>query len=130
MYCCVNECCSCVREWGTDSFVANWVLNIGLLFNRVSTTDDDILHFWHTNESLYQKLSQVEKLYLAMSESLLPVENVFSITGLICNSRPAHILLKTFTVYCLYMTMLNWLMSLSDPEVSEDTNDEAMSDDL
>ena len=57
-----------------------------LFFNRVSTTDD-VLEFWHINELVYPTLSQVAQLYLAMSASSIPVESMFSITGLICNSR-------------------------------------------
>ena len=53
----------------------------------LSMEDDDILHFWQLNESLYPTLSQLAQLYLAMSASSVPVESMFSITGLICNSR-------------------------------------------
>jgi hAT family C-terminal dimerisation region len=57
--------------------------NVRLFFIRVSTTDD-VLMFWHINEFVYPTLSQ---LYLAMSASSIPVESMFSIAGLICNSR-------------------------------------------
>jgi len=53
----------------------------------MTADDDDILHFWKRNESLYPTLSKVAQLYLAMSASSVPVESMFSITGLICNSR-------------------------------------------
>ena len=57
--------------------MANRELHIGVFFNRVSTTDDDIIHFWQPNESVYPTPSQVAQLYLAMSASSVPVESVF-----------------------------------------------------
>jgi len=58
------------------------------MFNcRDCVADDDILQFWQDNVRQYPVLSQVAKLYLAMSASSVPVEAMFSTTGLIANSK-------------------------------------------
>jgi hypothetical protein len=58
------------------------------LTSRNSEIDDDeILDFWSKQTAQYPILSQVAELYLAMSASSVPVESMFSTTGLICNNK-------------------------------------------
>jgi hypothetical protein len=58
------------------------------LTSRNSEIDDDeILGFWSKKADQYPILSQVAQLYLAMSASSVPVESMFSTTGLVCNNK-------------------------------------------
>jgi len=53
---------------------------IGVFFNIVSATGDDVLHFWQMNEpvSVYPTLSQAAQLYLKISASSMPLESTFA----------------------------------------------------
>jgi len=42
---------------------------------------------WKENGSSYAILSQLASLFLGMSASSVPVESMFFVTGLICNSK-------------------------------------------
>jgi len=50
---------------------------------------DDLLDFWRNNEQLgiYPHLCQLAKLHLSTSAASVPVECLFSTTGLIANSK-------------------------------------------
>lgn len=51
-------------------------------------SDDDVLQFWAKSGRLqYPVLSQIAAIYLSMSSSSVPVECMFSTTGLILNSK-------------------------------------------
>ena len=62
--------------------VAHYLTSMSPLIN-----DDDILGFRSKNCHQYPTLSQVAQLYLAMSSSSVPVESMFSTTGLVCNNK-------------------------------------------
>ena len=48
---------------------------------------EDALLFWRTHAAKYPKLSKVAREFLSISCSSVPVESMFSTTGLIMNSR-------------------------------------------
>jgi hypothetical protein len=48
---------------------------------------DNPLSFWQDNAINYPMLQQLAELFLGMSAGSVPVECLFSITGLICNGR-------------------------------------------
>jgi len=54
---------------------------------RCSSADDDVLPFWQHSADCYPVMSQLANIYLGMSASSVPVESMFSTTGLICNSK-------------------------------------------
>ena len=54
----------------------------------VMESDDDVLQFWaKAGRHQLPVLSQVAAVYLSMSSSSVPVECMFSTTGLIMNSK-------------------------------------------
>ena len=53
----------------------------------VSEVDDDIIEFWHDKATTFPILAQLALIYLPMSSTSVPVEQMFSTTGLICNSK-------------------------------------------
>ena len=52
-----------------------------------SVADEDVLQFWQDDVRQYPVLSQVATLFLTMSTLSVPVEAMFSTTGLIANSK-------------------------------------------
>ena len=59
------------------------------LTSQAKLGDDDILNFWRKNSAvgMYPLLCQLAELHLSASSSSVPVECMFSITGLIANSK-------------------------------------------
>jgi len=66
-----------------ESYLAYNVCDPGLL----SKYSQNPLLFWKENGSSYAILSQLASLFLGMSAGSVPVESIFSVTELICNSR-------------------------------------------
>lgn len=54
---------------------------------RSSHVIGDVLDFWNQNQFVYPLLSQLAQLYLSMSASSVPVESMFSTSGLIVNGK-------------------------------------------
>lgn len=57
------------------------------LTSPVPSPSYNILSFWKQNEKLFLILSQLARVHLSASSTSVPVESMFSITGLIANSR-------------------------------------------
>lgn len=70
----------------TPSDVAMEVTNY-LTMRCAGAVYDDTLNFWQRHASTFPTLSQLAKLYLAMSSASVPVESMFSTTGLILNGK-------------------------------------------
>lgn len=70
----------------TPSDVALEVTNY-LTMRCASPVCDDTLDFWKRNTGTFPTLSQLAELYLSMSSASVPVENMFSTTGLILNGK-------------------------------------------
>ena len=68
---------------------------------RASVADNDVVQFWQNIVRQYPVLSQVAKLYLAMSVSSVPVEAMFSTTGLIANSKRCMISAVKLHHHCI-----------------------------
>lgn len=52
---------------------------------------DSVLKFWQCNALLFPHLSQLAHIHLSASSTSVPVESMFSITGLIVNSRRSRL---------------------------------------
>jgi hypothetical protein len=59
-----------------------------LSYKPQDTDMDDALQFWRTHPE-FKFLLPVARYYLSLSASSVPVESMFSITGLILNSKRA-----------------------------------------
>ena len=70
----------------TSSDVALEVTNY-LTMRRAGAAGTDPLEFWQQHSATFPVLSQLANLYLAMSAASVPVESMFSNTGLILNSK-------------------------------------------
>lgn len=70
----------------TPSDVAMEVTNY-LTMRRASVAGTDPLEFWQRHSSTFPVISQLANLYLSMSAASVPVESMFSTTGLILNSK-------------------------------------------
>ena len=53
--------------------------------------EDSPLRFWQCHEQSFPLLSKVAEVYLSMSASSVPVECMFSTTGLISNGKRSSI---------------------------------------
>jgi hypothetical protein len=60
---------------------------------RLSTEKLCPLLFWKRNEYIYKRISTLARVYLTSNASSMPVESLFSITGLIKNARRSPIAL-------------------------------------
>lgn len=58
-----------------------------LTYKPTDTEADDGLLFWQNHRSDYPTLTKVACYYLSVSASSVPVESMFSITGLILNNK-------------------------------------------
>ena len=61
------------------------------LSNLIAKYSDNPLMFWADNAANYPVLQQLASLFLGMSAGSVPVECLFSITGLISSSRRSSI---------------------------------------
>jgi hypothetical protein len=60
----------------------------------IALTDDENMSavlFWKRHCDAYPFLSEIAKIYLTLSSSSVPVDSMFSVTGLIKNSRRSSI---------------------------------------
>ncbi len=76
---------SCAADAAPSSDVAVEVTNY--LTMRHTKIVSNPLSFWCENQKTFPFLSQLAKLYMAASSSSVPVECMFSTTGLICNGK-------------------------------------------
>lgn len=53
--------------------------------------EDRPLQFWQQHERAFPMLSKVAQVYLGMSASSVPVESMFSTTGIIANGKRSSI---------------------------------------
>ena len=53
--------------------------------------DVDLLQWWKTNETRFKSASRAARKYLAIPATSAPSERVFSLSGSICNPRPASL---------------------------------------
>jgi len=69
------------------------VVEIASYLSSTPTSCDDVLQFWSRNAALgiYPTLCQLAKVHLSASVASVPVESMFSTTGLIANSRRSSI---------------------------------------
>ena len=72
-----------------ESQAASEVTNY--LTMRMPNPVDDILSFWCDRQNVYPLLSQLAALYMSVSASSVPVECMFSTTGLISNGKRSSI---------------------------------------
>jgi hypothetical protein len=63
------------------------LINQYLACKATSEEEDKPLLFWKKHESQYPAMAALAKIYLCISCSSVAVESMFSITGLILNSR-------------------------------------------
>jgi len=70
----------------TPSDVAMEVANY-LTMRCAGSASDDSLYFWQQHAITFPTLSKVAELYLSMSSASVPVECMFSTTGLILNGK-------------------------------------------
>lgn len=77
-----------MKERGTlegnriDSEINNY-----LTYKPTSSESDDAMLFWRMHANKFPTLQRLARYYLSISASSVPAESMFSITGLILNSR-------------------------------------------
>jgi hypothetical protein len=67
--------------------IANEIESEIASYINCKTTDDNPLEFWRRNDSNFKNLSLLAKTYLCASAASVPVEQMFSSTGLMLNSK-------------------------------------------
>jgi len=85
--CCMNFLVWWVHAAEGDSTDALKQEVISYYITTTSCYRDDALSFWKDNQSHFPILSEMAALYLVTSASSVPVESLFSTTGLVLNSR-------------------------------------------
>lgn len=70
----------------TGSYCLSTLLKFYLL-RSAGAAGTDPLEFWQQHSATFPVISQLANLYLAMSAASVPVESMFSTTGLILNSK-------------------------------------------
>ena len=73
-------------SFDTPTDVAMEVTNY-LTMRCSGALSDDTLSFWQRHAQTFPTLSKLAELYLAMSSASVPVESMFSTTGLILNGK-------------------------------------------
>ena len=62
-------------------------INNYLTYKPTSSESDDAMLFWHVHANKFPTLQRLARCYLSISASSVPAESMFSVTGLILNSR-------------------------------------------
>jgi hypothetical protein len=89
-----------------ESYLAYSIADADLL----SKYSQDPLLFWSEHGSSYPTLQQLAALFLGMSAGSVPVESLFSITGLICNSRRSSLSPAKLNKLCFLHDNLDFVM--------------------
>jgi hypothetical protein len=81
----------------------------------IALTDDEKMSavlFWKRHCDAYPFLSEIAKVYLTLSSSSVPVESMFSVTGLIKKTPVAHLLPHIALIVCALCmtTMTNFFL--------------------
>lgn len=87
----VQEACS----W--ESEVANY-----LSYQPSSAENDNAMLFWRSHVTDYPQLHKLARFYLSISATSVPVEAMFSITGIMLNSKRSS-MSPTVLNYCTFI---------------------------
>lgn len=72
------------------------------------------LLFWKENGNSYPILQHLAALYLGMSAGSVPVESLFSISGLVCNSRRSSLCPSKLHKICFLHDNLSFVIESCD----------------